>query len=302
MIAPLVLSLLTSIGQLILLALLAPFLTDLDRGASAVLGGEKAPPPGWRWRQIRAGWRQGGPLPPVAWLGFCLTLPVLSGLPLARANTLFGFLSEPALCGVMLIAAAAPCWIHALTGMPTRALTRTLHDGLARRGRTLLLLVPLLTLSGTLIAVGLPGAGTLTGLLQQRQLQPAPALMGGLVFIAAALILSLDGLFLDDRWHEVLIARTTGRHRSVLRIHHDLLRCGWTLMIADLLWPGSIAVGDTSTRHDLLLWSLVAPVKLAVVTGFVALARLLRPLPPTRLALVLAGGAILLTLAGRIGV
>lgn len=293
-------SLTCGICQIATLALLAPFLTDLTWATEALLNGRAVPAPGGRWRQLWGGWRQFHRIPPIDWLAFCIVLLVLLVLPLATTTQGFGFLSEPFLCGILLIAASAPLWPCALSNAPTYDIQERLRFGFERVGRDLLLIVPLLALSGALIAVGLPGAGTLSGLLQQRQIQPAPALMGGLVFLACALLLLLAQRMLNTSWHDTVIASSVGRHRASLRYRQDLSTCAWALLLSDLIWPDSVAVAPAPWGFILGLWCLAAPIKLGLVMVACAIWRSLKPVPPERLAFVLAGGAILLVLAGRL--
>ncbi|GBQ87943.1 hypothetical protein [Asaia krungthepensis] len=286
--------------QLATLAFLAPFLTDLEAMVDAFCSGRAGPLPGWRWRQIRMGWHQRANIPPLSWMSLCATILPAFGIPLASTLSLFRFLSEPLACGVCLIFSCALVWAQALNDAPTRLLQLHLTDSLSHVGRDLLFLVPLLALTGTLITVGLPGAGALSDLLQQRLLQPAPALLGGLVFIAVALLLILNRRFLCQSWQERLIAGATGRHRSLLRFRHDFSAICWYLLVADLIWPDSVATASASIRHLLVLWCLAAPLKLACLVAVVTGWRGIRPLPSARLALVLSGAAILLVLAGRL--
>lgn len=287
-------------GQMLCLAVIAPFLTDLERGLQGLGAGCSGIAPGWRWRQIRRGWAQRRPVPALCWLGLCAVFLAMTGIPYANARSLFGFLSEPLACGVLLILSCMPAWVQALQKLPTRLIALRLRASLGSLGRDLLFLVPLLALTGTLITIGLPGAGTLVGLLQQRLLQPAPTLIGGLVFIAAALLLVLNRRFLSDSWHEELIASAEGRHRALLRYSHDLSACCWYLLIADLVWPDSIAAGTRPLGTLIVLWCIAAPAKLALMVTLAAGWRACRPMPAARLALVLSGAAILLVLAGRL--
>jgi len=296
----LLLQLCLMLGQLLTLALLAPFLTDLETMISGLMAGRHGPLPGWRWRQLRMGWGQSRAIPALTWFGLCAVLLASMGIPLATTQIPFHFLSEPLVCGVLLILSCATVWTQALTLAPTRMTELRLKRSLGAAGQDLLFLVPLLALTGTLITVGLPGSATITGLLQQRMLQPSPALLGGLVFIATALLLVLNPRFLSQAWHEELIAGTEGRHRSLLRYRHDLTALCWYLLIADLIWPDAIATNNATTGHMALLWFVAAPARLGVLVILVSSWRALRPLPSSRLALVLSGGAILLVLAGRL--
>ncbi|GBR05998.1 hypothetical protein HW511_00995 [Asaia siamensis] len=294
------LALATTLGQIACLSVIAPFLTDLEHSLQGLGAGRSSIAPGWRWRQIRRGWAQRRAVPALSWLGLCAVFLAMTGIPYASARSLFGFLSEPLACGVLLILSCLPAWMQALQKPPTRLIALRLRSSVGQLGRDLLFLVPLLALTGTLITIGLPGAGTLIGLLQQRLLQPAPTLIGGLVFVAAALLLVLNRRFLSDSWHEELIASAEGRHRALLRYSHDLSACCWYLLIADLVWPDSIAAGTRPLGTLVVLWCVAAPAKLALVVALAAGWRACRPLPASRLALVLSGAAILLVLAGRL--
>ncbi|RUT26332.1 hypothetical protein C0V97_06275 [Asaia sp. W19] len=300
MIAAFLLALLITVAQMVTIALLAPFLTDLECLTGNLLAGRSGVLPGWRWRQIRAGWRKRGAIPALSRLSLCSVLLAMTGIPLASTRLLFGFLSEPLACGVLLILASGCLWAQTVNAAPTPMIALRLRAALGRLGHDLMFLVPLLALTGTLITVGLPGAGTLLGLLQQRLLQPAPALMGGLVFMAAAILLILNRRFLSQSWNEDLIAGAQGRHRSLMRYRHDLSVCCWYLLVADLVWPDSLATSNATIGHLALLWCVAAPLKLTLLVCLAAAWRAIRPLPSGRLALVLSGAAILLVLAGRL--
>ncbi|WP_122050620.1 hypothetical protein [Asaia bogorensis] len=300
MIVPVALQLCVLLGQILSLALLAPFLTDLQCIVERIMAGRHGPWPGWRWRQLRGGWRQNTPISSLSWMGLCATLLAGLSLPFASTQIPFHFLSEPLACGLLLIISSATVWAQALTHAPTRMIQLRLTSSVGALGHDLLFLVSLLTLTGTLITVGLPGSATITGLLQQRLLQPAPALMGGLVFIAGALLLILNRRLLSQSWHEMLISGAEGRHRSLLRYQHDLSAMCWYLLVADLIWPDSIATATTPPGQLALLWCLAAPVKLGLLVILATAWRMIRPLPSARLALVLSGAAILLVVAGRL--
>ncbi|GAB6853149.1 hypothetical protein [Asaia astilbis] len=300
MIVSVLLAALVTLGQCLFLMLMAPLLTDIEHGIEGLIGGRTGVFPGWRWRQIASGWKRQGAIPAASWLCVCPVLLAATGIPLASTGTMFGFLSEPLACGILLIVSCVPVWIQARQAAPTRMIARRLHTALSELSHDLLFILPLLALTGTLITVGLPGAGTLIGLLQQRLVQPAPALLGGLVFLALALLLVLNRHFLSSSLHDDLIAATEGRHRALLRYRHDLSASCWYLLIADLVWPDLIAVGPTGLGHLALLWCVVAPAKLALVVVLGVGWRIARPLPSARLAFVLTGAAILLVLAGRL--
>jgi len=300
MIVSLAITLAITLGQMLCLAIIAPFLTDLEQGLQGLGAGRNGTAPGWRWRHLYRGWQRYSRIPALSWFGLCAVWLAMAGLPLASAHSLFSFLSEPLACGVLLILSCIPAWIMALQSAPTRLIALRVRASMSWLGRDLLFLVPLLALTGTLISIGLPGAGTLTGLLQQRVLQPVPALLGGLVFVAAALLLVLSRRFLCDNWHEELIASTTGRHRALLRYSHDLSACCWYLLIADLVWPDSVDTGTHPPGGLIMLWCIAAPAKLAFMAALATGWRACRPLPAARLALVLSGAAILLVLAGRL--
>lgn len=286
--------------QIATLAMLAPFLTDLEGVLEGLCAGRHGPWPGWRWRQIRIGWRERDTIPALSWLALCATGLVCLGLPFASTLSPFGFLSEPLASGVLLILSCVPVWVQARERAPTRLGALRSRALLGATGQDLMFLVPLLALTGTLITIGLPGAATLDGLLQQRLLQPAPALLGGLVFIATALLLILNRSFLSRSCHESLIAGAMAKHRSLLRYRHDLSTLCWYLLIADLIWPDSVAAANASASRMALLWCIAGPLKLAILVVLATAWRVLRPLPSARFALVLSGAAILLVLAGRI--
>lgn len=289
-----------TLAQLATLAVIAPFLTDLECAMEALFTGRHGPRPGWRWRQIRTGWHHPGVVPASGWMALCATGLACLGVPYASTFSAFGFLSEPLACGILLILSCVPVWAQAQSQAPTRMIKLRNCATLAALGQDLIFLVPLLALTGTLITIGLPGSATLDGLLQQRLLQPAPALLGGLVFVATAVLLILNRGFLSHAVHEGLSAGAEGRHRSLLRYRHDLSCLCWYLLVADLVWPDSIATVTSSFGHLAMLWCVAAPAKLAVLVILATGWRVLRPLPSARLALVLSGAAILLVLAGRI--
>jgi len=300
MITAVALQLCILLAQIVTVALLAPFLTDLECIVENTMAGRPGPWPGRRWRQLRAGWRQNTAISSLSWMGLCATTLAGLSIPFASTQIPLHFLSEPLACGVLLIVASISVCIQALAHSPTRLLRLRLTSSLGALGHDLLFLIPLLALTGTLITVGLPGSATLVALLQQRLLQPSPALLGGLVFIAGAILLILNRRLLSDSWHERLISATEGRHRSLLRYQHDLSALCWYLLMADLIWPDSIATAAATPGHLLLLWCLAAPAKLGFLVVFATAWRVIRPLPSAMLALVLTGAAILLVVAGRL--
>lgn len=290
---------LAELAQLVLLLLLAPFLTDLSAMLFARLAGRAMPPLGARWRQLRRNWRTLRPVPPLAWLSLLATGMVLAALPLGTARTNFSILSDPLALGMLLIAARLPVWFLVVVNRQDARRDHQARHLVAQDMRAVALLLPLLALSDALMAIGLPGAGNIAGLVRDMPIQPAPALTGALVFVAAALLAILQNSLLPPERFETLIPEAEGRARAVLRYGHDLTACGWILLLADLAWPESIAGESAGTRALLTSWLLTAPLRLLGVATLAATWRALAPPHPLRAALTLAGAATLLVLAGR---
>jgi|GEM_PF-2420621 len=281
--------------QIVLLAILAPFIAWCLRCGPAWFGGIATVSPYPIITQHLAFWHRGWKVGFSGRDSVCLAalLTVMAVLPAITTDLFWISLADPLLVGVLLLA------IRSIAVPPFTALVR---DGrIAGNTRTgIRPLVPaflLLCLVEALSALSASGADGLGGLCAILHIEPGPGLEGALAACALAL-----GIICPPLRHEdVIMALSDVRDRedrNQRRVLVELVNCGWVLFLSDLAFPSGIALPGSGVTGWFSGLGLLGARLILVVLVLGGL-RTTGQERSSRLTALFAGLALLIALAGR---
>lgn len=235
------------IGALIFVSWLsAPLLHDFFCVISRFLAGRHPFGVESRWHQITRNWRHQGlvSFPPLlAVLSNSLAVAILPFFTLKYA---FPAIGVPMTAGLLLCAALLPTWYVATQQGPGAPPMRQAEAQFMNSVRFVVIILPLLAVTGLIIAVGFPYPLESSDHIAIRLDHFHLPLAGSVFCLGWVLIITMIDGPIPPGTQDHLLHAQPGRDRALFKFSHDLNRFGWCFLASNLIYPLDFSIAHSS--------------------------------------------------------